>query len=190
MNKVLVLAVSLLALTIANACEQKTGFLTPEPLARGNVTLVGADSACQNYADSSASIPPGTYRAWLSTSSQSAADRIFSEAANDRVPIKNVAGEVIAANKARLLDGTIDNLFLDPSGLPSDDFVWTGTQIDGTVGRYDCKAWGSSSSYDYGTAGVAEYHNGSWTDYNYPGCDNELRLYCISIDTYTPSILP
>ena len=190
MKNVVTVAVCLLALTIANACEQKTGFLIPEPFTQGDITVNGADSACQSFSESSASIPPGTYRAWLSTASQSAADRIFSEAANDWVPIKNVAGEVIAANKGRLLDGTIDNLFLDPSGLPSDGFVWTGTQIDGTVGRHDCKAWGSSSSYDYGIAGVAGYHNGSWTDYNYPGCNNEMRLYCISIDTYTPSILP
>jgi hypothetical protein len=190
MKNLVIVTVGLLALTIGNACEQKTGFLIPAPFTQGNVGLIGADSACQNFADSSASIPPGTYRAWLSTLSQSAAGRIFSVAANDRVPIKNVAGQVIAANKGQLLDGAIDNLFLDPSGVESDGFVWTGTKDDGTADGRDCKAWGSPLSYDNGIAGGASYRNASWTDYAIPSCDNEFGLYCISIDTYTPPILP
>ena len=186
MKNVVTVAVCLLALTIANACEQKTGFLIPEPFTQGDITVNGADSACQSFAESSASIPPGTYRAWLSTASQSAADRIFSVAANDLVPIKNVAGQVIATNKGQLLDGAINNLFLDSSGDVSQGFVWTGTKEDGTADSRNCKAWGSPSSYDIGIAGLADSNNATWTDYAMPSCDNEFGLYCISIDTYTP----
>jgi len=195
MKNLVIGAVSLLALTIANACgwntEQKTGFLIPalSVMAQGDITVDIADSKCQQYAGKHDEIPPGEYLAWLSTSSESAADRIFSQAANDGVPIKNVAGDVIAANKRQLLDGNIGNLFLDYDGTSPDtqeeSYVWTGTKTDGTLGTSNCEDWTSAKEI-FGVAGVAIWHTNTWTDFNQLYCYESFGLYCISADTYTP----
>ncbi len=144
----------------------------------------------------------GTWAAWLSTASTSAASRLEHAA----VPYQLLDGTVVAANWAELTSGSLrhpidhdeNDSVVVPTGPPYmppyTGTAWTGTNVDGTsVGMtlYTCDDWtysinGGSNAYD-GVAGINPYGEDggatgkSWTfgaDYN---CYDALAssLYCV-----------
>jgi hypothetical protein len=144
--------------------------------------IAGADAAgCQDSAtDAGLS---GNWRAWLSTDTQNARDRI----PEGEYRLLDVAGTVIANNKADLTDGTLDApIQVDAKGVTmTQNFgVWTGTVTNGTnSGVGNCNDWRSGAP-NRGLTGFANDTGGNWTDNQEEGCDDDpRRLYCFSVAT-------
>ncbi len=135
--------------------------------------LSGADALCQTRANAAGL--GSTWKAWLSTSSVNAKDRIA-----DATYVR-LDGVVVASNKADLIDGSITNaISIDEFGA-NNTFpgVWTGTNTAGTVdGSLHCSSWSSTGSS--GMLGRANQSDYRWTAEccGGVGCSNNYRLYC------------
>lgn len=162
--------------------------------------LTGADNKCQTRADAVGL--GGTWKAWLSSQTVSAASRLTHSSDSYQL----LDGTVIAGSWSDLTDGTIlhqidlteTNTIVtrDPSNDTS--HTWTGTAFDGTIyndvhGPYDlCKNWTSnyySSTEGYMTVigttqgsdlGGSNLINGKWTIWatGFRCGDNFARLFC------------
>ena len=160
--------------------------------------LAGADATCQALASNPATGLTGTYKAWLSSDTVSAASRL-SQAS---VPYVLVNGNVVANNWASLTSGTllhaIDTTELNgpaPSSVPDSmnatagcgtNLVWTNTRDDGSLGNNgesSCSDWtdgsdslGGGNGADYGTSNSVTNWSG-WCEAG--GCDGYAALFCI-----------
>lgn len=146
--------------------------------------LAGADKKCEILAQA-AGLPGNTYRAWLSTSSVNAIDRLGAARGWVRVD-----GKPFADTKEDIAAGKIYHpLRVDENGhydnTPGGSEVWTGSDPDGTVSSFGtCGDWASiagngSTGEDDGVASVFAF-------YGYQRCDNQARLYCFGIDRNVP----
>jgi len=131
----------------------------------------GADARCGQRAD--VGRLGGTWRAWVSTDSQSAAQRLDL----DRGPFELVDGTLVAVDRADLLDGSLEaTIFLDENGGSILHDVWTGTLADGSVAPATCGGWTDGGST--GRCGASYAADETWTDNITPGCGTPLALYC------------
>ena len=133
--------------------------------------LGGGDAICNRRATVSASLG-GTWKAWLSTSSVNAKDRI------PDAEYRLVDGTTIVANnKADLLDGTIDNRINKDEGSNSAaTIVWTGTETSGIVSPNHCNGWTSINTI--GWFGSTTEADSRWTRLGIRSCTDNTRLYC------------
>lgn len=154
-----------------------------------------ADTACQNMA--TAAGLPGTYRAWVSTTSSPVNAR-FTQSTD---PYVMVDGTMIASNWADLTDGTIAHGIdrteagnVLPStgitnchGSPTCAQTYTGTNPDGSAYANDdqCLNW-TTRIFDAGGGNLNTFSGG---DSTYAGrewtirasgfrCDYQARIYC------------
>ncbi|CAA0098828.1 Uncharacterised protein [BD1-7 clade bacterium] len=143
--------------------------------------LENADIICQQHADSTESIvPAGTYKAWISNSTESAADRLV-PSANPYVRSDKV---IIANNWIDLTDGTlIDAIAFNELGTGAADLhVMTGTDYDGTYLATNCNDWTSTDAALQFTAGLDNQGDKKWTNWGAApnhNCGNAYLLYCI-----------
>lgn len=132
--------------------------------------LAGADAICQRLAD--AARLPGTYRAWLSDSSTSAASRFADTSPG--LPYIRPDGVVVAEDYADLTDGDIlAPITVDENGVPAGPGAfqpWTATNTDGSIDEsaLTCNDWTSAEATDQG-------HGGRWIDTNRRWTDAGLR---------------
>jgi hypothetical protein len=148
--------------------------------------LEGADAFCRELAVAgSPSSSSRTWRAYLSTSSVDARDRIGTG------PWRNQAGAIIANDREQLHDqltgGTLDSTWpvndfsvpLDEQGNEAEQSVHdilTGSELDGTVAEgLHCGDWTSNSSSDMAQIGHAnraglEGQDPSWNSVHSVGC--------------------
>jgi len=159
--------------------------------------LTGADQKCQ--ARAAAATPPlaGTFMAWLSDSTTSAASRLPT---HGTLPYVMVDGTVVASDWTDLTDLT-GNLLqhmitVDENGntVPGTDdvcsgfgghYVWTNSADDGTI--YDpaqtCQNLTSALSTDKGNTGSASTNQAStsfWSSWCHgQSCDSLAALYCV-----------
>ena len=167
--------------------------------------LEGADSICQSLADASI-LPVGVYKAWLSSSVESAADRLQ----HSSQYYVTADGNLVANGWDDLTDGAIQsaiNVFESGEAPHNCRYgnrcvVRTSTQyngdavIDASSVVLDCNGWtsgvgptreecNSGCSYDidqtsqYGLSDVLDY---SWTSnppYQREPCSFDSNLYCI-----------
>ncbi len=151
--------------------------------------LAGADARCQTLADAEGI--GGTFRAWLSSSSVSAASRLSHSTGRYVL----VDGTVVADNWTDLTDGSVDNFInLTESGgapPPADPIilgeptVWTGsTPSGGIAGSGDqCVDWTVASGSGHAmTEGRVDRTDTAWTQsrtWSGSPCGWERPLYCI-----------
>lgn len=140
----------------------------------GGVT--GADAACTAAAQGAQL--GGTFKAWISTSTQNAIDRIV-----DVGPWQDLSGATLFADREGLKTSPKVGIRLDERGqfLPSDR-VWTGTQYGGTFDSLNgaCKDWTSGSMSDLAKIGqVGRSDGAAWTAFSATTCDQEGHLLCI-----------
>jgi hypothetical protein len=163
------------------ACS-KVVFVTSAAFPTGNLNgLAGADASCQTLADAAGLA--GTFKAWLSTVTFSAAARMT----HTTHPYRLVDGTQIASNWSDLTDGTlaapIDKTESGTTVAPR--FVWTDTGSDGSGLAYDCLGWTASSTSYVGTVGQTDSTTAPWTDRASYSCDGSLfpamvrSLYCV-----------
>lgn len=162
--------------------------------------LAAADKICNTTA--SVAGLGGTWAAWLSTTTTSAASRLE----HASVPYQLLNGEVLALNWTELTSGSLRhpidrdendsvvNPTPPPYKTPYTGTAWTGTNVDGTAlgdPQYSCDDWtysidGGSNAYS-GLAGVNNYGEDggatgkSWTFGSLYNCYDvyAASLYCI-----------
>jgi hypothetical protein len=156
--------------------------------------LAGADAFCQSLAHA-AGIQGKTWRAYASTSSENARDRIGAG------PWLNAREEVVAADSAELhAVGLPASLVIDESGGTIDyvnahDII-TGSKEDGTFDGASCADYTSSAAADQTAVGhadgggVGQGSSSSWNAaHSSNGCDSESlqgtasqsHLYCFAL---------
>ncbi|MBY0278552.1 DUF4215 domain-containing protein [Candidatus Binatia bacterium] len=138
--------------------------------------LDGADLLCQTHADS-ASLP-GTYKAWLSSQTVSAADRL----AHATEPYVRVDGQIVAVNWNDLTDGThLIGMNITETGSDHvGERVWTGTSASGSaISGWTCGSWGTGPGTGAAT-GVGLAQDATWSEYLYENCYSlRYPIYCI-----------
>jgi hypothetical protein len=136
--------------------------------------LAGADSYCTTLA-SNAGLP-GTYKAWLSSSTTSVASRMTQHTGAYVMP----GGTKVADNWTDLTDGTLDaTITRTESGasVPGSE-PWTGSYAGGTASPNTCLNWTSSSGTDLGGNGQSSVTNGLWSSEGSNPCSTLARVYC------------
>ena len=141
--------------------------------------LYGADQHCQSLA-AKAELPRFlTFKAWLSTPTMPAADRLIHSAG--RYVLVN--GLVVAQNWEALTSGAIENaIMVDESSQTRESGVWTGTLVNGqpALGSEFCKDWDDDSGLlKFGGTGLSMNTDSAWSFFDQGPCGSELRLYCV-----------
>ena len=138
--------------------------------------LSGADSICQGLA-SSADLP-GTYKAWLSDSTQSPSTRF----AKSTIPYIRVDGAVVALNWTDLTDAQLSNpIVLDENGaLHPEVYVQTGTRVQGQAEMdiYLCEGWHTAALTVRRYIGISAYTDNRWTNNFDTSCYMPIQMYC------------
>lgn len=149
------------------SCEM--GFFVSTTLVSDSATTSQADGQCQSLAATVGDCGKRTWRAYLSSTTEHARDRI------GKGPWYNSAGELFASG--------IDTLYASEPPLPrlltqlkqnvtGSDFVMTGSNALGVL-RLTCSATGNIS---FGVPGSA------WSYASDSSCGGQYRLYCFASD--------
>lgn len=139
--------------------------------------VAGADAKCATAAQ--AAMLGGTWKAWISSSTTSAIDRIA-----DVGPWYLVDGKRrVFNNKANLLTAPLAPISLDEMGhdwTQSYYGAWTGTTDQGTSdGSDDCLDWTSADDNDWVTTGGPQNADQTWGGGQGPyACSRESALIC------------
>ena len=154
-------------------------FVTSTTHSGGNLGgLTGADAICQGLANDENL--GGTWKAWLSNSTDNTIDRITKTTGNYTL----IDGTVIAEGWNDLISDNGDgnylqnsiNLFEDGS-LASNKFVITGTTVSGeTFAGSHCFDW--TSTVGSGRQGNTNHINNQWTQWFGGQCTTPAHLYC------------
>jgi len=149
-------------------------------------SLAVADQACQAHAEF-AHLPKNTYKAWLSTTTVNAIDRLGTARGWVRVDGKPFADTTddIAAQKIYYPIRVDENGNFDNSAGGSP--VWTGTWNNGTLHPSgNCLDWTSASNADQGVNGRDDAIAGTLSSSGNSACDSSYRLYCFGVDRKVP----
>jgi hypothetical protein len=129
-------------------------------------------------------VDPANFRAILSDSTTSAADRLH----HSRGPYRLVNGLQIARDFDALMHETLEHPF-DTTELGTAGYTaaWTGTEPGGAavVGTNHCQDWESMSFNDYGSWGSYLYVDSGWwlaepdPVANPTDCTSHYALYCL-----------
>ncbi|MCA9665714.1 MAG: DUF1554 domain-containing protein [Myxococcales bacterium] len=148
--------------------------------------VAGADALCAQAASNAGSA--GTYRAFLSSSTQDARDLVAP--AKRALPVLDTRGvmlfsswnEIFTRNEWRdnaRID-TFNGTLIEDSGPWFDSDAWTGTRRDGTLASgHTCNDWTSAASNDNGTAGELDLRQ--LLDQDHDDCSRTLALVCVRL---------
>lgn len=151
-------------------------FVTSAVQTAGLGGIAGADEICATEA-ADANLQ-GEFKAWLSTTSSSVADRL----SHDGGPFVRVDEMVVANDWADLVDGALlAPINLDANGQPRTGDVWTGTLETGASYTVDdCVAFTSGDNADgHAYCGSSTSTTATWTYNQRAACASTLRLYCV-----------
>ncbi len=160
-----------------NACARDSIVFITSQVYQGNINgLAGADQRCRMLA-AIAGLPRfETYRAWLSSSTKSAAQRLL----HSRGRYVLVNGLVVAQDWDALVSGNLEHsLDVDENSQTQDYRVWTSTLASGDAapGANFCEDW-TGIGADGGT-GLSGMTDATWSFFENAPCDAEAHLYCI-----------
>ena len=141
--------------------------------------LYGADQRCRSLAAKANLQRPLTFRAWLSTPSMPAADRLLHS--RGRYILTN--GLVVAQNWDALTAGPLQNpIVVDENSQTKETYVWTGSLRDGqpALGSDFCGEWLEDMDFlQFGGEGRSLETDEKWSfvDQEFRGSENSL--YCV-----------
>ena len=176
-------------LSITVTSSEKRVFVTSTKFTGNLGGLAGADAKCQSHAN--AADLGGVWKAWLSDSTDSAANRL----AHGTKPYKMLNGQTVADNWADLTDSSIsasweinehgNKIPFDPGGSVSGCswaggmffFPWTGSANSGQPSGNHCSNW--STSGGTGRVGLGGYSLSQWTNWCDFPCSRQSHLYCL-----------
>ncbi len=137
--------------------------------------LAGADAICQARAGEAGLT--GTFKAWLSTDTINAADRLTSSG-----PWVRLDGMKIAESKADLLDGLLFTAInvTEQGVYDKGGTVWTGTNANGSLAvGLNCSGWTDGTNASLGIAGGSFATDAWWTkEWSNVPCYGNEKLYC------------
>ena len=153
--------------------------------------LDGADATCQSLANAS-TLPQGVYKAWLSSSTIAAKDRLAQSDSPYYLPngalFANNWSDIVTHNFAFTL-GSGSGIDVDENGnkIANPQYIWTNTTEDGSISNTaassHCVDWSSAA----GTGAIGKNDqdtNEDWTaERNLTCAATTLRLYCIQQDS-------
>jgi cysteine-rich repeat protein len=163
-----------------NVCARDSVvFMTSEHYTGDVNGLAGADQRCRMLAAIAGLRRFETFRAWLSTAEESAADRLL----HSRGRYVLVNGLVVAENWDELVSGTLlAPIDVDENSQTHGDyFAWTGTLADGQP-AFDagfCNGWTVNTDVTGGGAGVTLHVDATWSFAHQEGCQVSNHIYCI-----------
>jgi hypothetical protein len=141
--------------------------------------LDGADAICAARAGEAGL--SGTFKAWLSDSTTSAAARLYQNPG----PYSLVDGTRIAASWGDLTDGAIMSpLDVTENGaaIGADREVWSNSDPDGSIRSTDpslsCEDWMNGGGGRSGPVGETDETDDEWTNSHSDPCNSTWRLYC------------
>lgn len=141
--------------------------------------LAGGDTKCSDVA--TAAGLNGTWKAWLSTTTVNAIDRITGAG-----PWVDMMGTTAFASKSALSStGPATSLWYDErGGFLSSENIWTATNSLGTyqwgvVMAPPCDEWTSASMQSGARIGQVGRTGGDWTSYAGTTCDQTAHLLCL-----------
>jgi hypothetical protein len=158
----------------AGSTSVKRVFITattyPGTFGSAGNSLQKADWYCQTAA--TAQNLGGTWKAWLSSGSTNAIDRIA-----EAGPWYLVDGTTkVFNNKAGLATLPLHTINITEQGSSSMNWAWTGTDVGGTASGADCGGWTGSSSP--GLAGNPNHSDSRWTHDLTRFCNDSSGFYC------------
>jgi hypothetical protein len=176
----------------------------PDALAVSATGLAAGDAICQARANAAGL--PGTYKAWLSTSTTDAYCHIQGFDGYTKSGKCGQASLPVAAGPWVRTDGypfadTIDKLVDNASAYGQvfapvllnengdavvSSWYYTGTYGDGTVGSTHCNNWTSNASSSLGDSGNTWGTTGWWSDGGGNDCDSVQPLLCMQTGTGGP----
>ncbi|MDP2274584.1 MAG: hypothetical protein Q8K32_27835 [Archangium sp.] len=139
--------------------------------------LAGGDTKCA--AAATAAGLNGTWKAWLSTTTVNAIDRLVDVGA-----WVDTQGATAFASKSALTTGPANSLWYDEAGgFLSSDNIWTATNSSGTyqwgvVMAPPCDEWTSASMQSGARVGQVGRTGPEWTSYSGTTCDQTAHLLC------------
>lgn len=139
----------------------------------------GADAKCQSNA--SAAGLPGRFRAWISTETVDAIDRVPEGGPWHNVKSGGPLGELVFESRDAWKDRPRADIETE-DGNPNEEYFWTGT-LEGGVRGKTCDSWSSSSQGKVGTVGTgAAYYSDArytWTaSWDEGMCEGRAALLC------------
>jgi len=161
--------------------------------AGGETGVAAGDAICQAHA--AALEPPGTFRAWLSSSTDDAYCRIHglggkraSNCGQAELPV--AAGPWVRTDG--LPFGEEISTLLPPTGAiyyplrfdedgalsAATSRVWTATDSDGSSESPNCDDWSSSSDAVFSRVGSGDFGTNGWTSTGQSPCNLERPLFC------------
>jgi hypothetical protein len=121
----------------------------------------------------------GTFKAWLSSSTVSAASRLTHSTGAYQLP----TGEIVATSWSNLLANGPHNAIDSSETLNTDIMgaVFTGTTVSGTSVTPNCTDWTSGANAIGAIYGLPNFTSSLWTSSgtNNVACDNPSHLYCV-----------
>jgi hypothetical protein len=153
-------------------------FVTTQSGFPGNFgSLNIADNECHKSA--TAAKLPGTYKAWLSTSTVSADSRVSHSSLPyvlvDGTKVANDYAGLLAPPLAHAIDHTETGVVVANNDIPE---VWTGTFQSGLGAPDTCGDWVAANAS--GTVGLATATSALWTSNTSKSCAVTVaRLYCL-----------
>jgi hypothetical protein len=172
------------ATTFCNAAciKSRFVFVTSEPALQAGAIdgLIGADYQCRHRAAVMNFPNAERYRAWISTSTVDARDRVEHHAGRYIL----VNGLIVAENWDEFASDSHQNpINVTEQSQTLIEQVWTGTQPDGTrvPAQTHCQDW-TATTFEKAYAGDSTFTDASWTLdqlINPIGCVNNGALYCI-----------
>lgn len=143
----------------------------------GTTGVDAGDSICRNLAETAGLEDAMDFKAWLSTSTENAVDRLQTTGPwvrPDGVVIANNPGTLVSEARASSVSVTETGDYLGNYS------VWTGSNDDGTGYFNHCGNWQDGSAGSNGGAGSAYRSANGWLRAFDVSCDSQLaHLYCI-----------
>ena len=163
---------------LANCTREWLVFVTSKPFTQGDIKgLVGADYQCRHRAAKLFLLNAERYRAWISTSTVHAADRLY----HARGPYKLINGLQVAASWDALIAGPLDNpINVSELSETVNALVFTGTAPSGFAApnTTHCGDWTDGGGANFAWFGASTEVNGDWTLGIEQPCGAHAGLYC------------
>jgi hypothetical protein len=151
-------------------------FVTAARFAPNFGGVANADARCQ--AAAMAAGVPGTFRAWISDSTRSAASRLH-HSLSPYYRLDGTTPRIIASDWNDLVDGVTVAIATDEFGAPHrDEAVWTGSLDNGAASAATCSNWTSGAGATLGMSGNSSAAAFS-TYYGAVSCASSSHLYCV-----------
>jgi hypothetical protein len=143
--------------------------------------VAGGNADCQ--AEAAAAGLPGTYKAWLSDSLGNSPAATFSQSTVPYVT-PDPGFTQVASNWTQLTSGTLSAGIDYTAGgnfIEEGNYVWTGSNANGTPSTNNCNNWTSTSNNDIGDQGNITDTGSTWSLSGNEPCGGDIldHLVCV-----------